>query len=153
MWPPCTSRHNDNRSSTLRNTFSSISGVILAAAALIRCFSCWILFIFTWYTLDFINPQAKESCKKGASSVQVSTKSPGWCRVCTFCTVSGGTDGLPERSSSATLSVRWNLLIRFFLASLVGPGFPKFTGEICPRLFIRHTTKTSRNNNYSFFFG
>ena len=35
------------------------------------------LFILTWYTPDCINPQAKKSCKKGASSVQLSTKSPG----------------------------------------------------------------------------
>ena len=42
---------------------------------------------------------------------------------CTFCTVSGGTAGLPGSSSSATLPVRWNLLTRFFIASLVGPGF------------------------------
>ena len=58
MWPPCTSRHNDHRSTTLRNTFPCIASVMLAAVALICCFSCWMLFIFTWYTSDFINLQA-----------------------------------------------------------------------------------------------
>ena len=126
---------------------------------MLRSFSgCIVLSFKFMHDLDvmctFVQFVAESSPHSGLRNTQLSTilslmvDAEGLQVItsCTFCTVSGGTTGLSGCSSSSTLPVRWNLLTRFFIASLVGPGFLNLrvkSAHVCSYVIPRRRAETT----------